>query len=152
MKLLLHKDSVLVYVQLQETKICIISCMVSTIYCYDRLCIIFSVKTLIFIFRKAEQQFDQNMEKTTNCLGIVSDLNDRIPMMQIKLTALLPGDICVSVPNTMIFMGIPLYRVRAMVFQQYFGSIVVVSFIVIGNRSTRRKPTTWRQSLRSFIT
>jgi hypothetical protein len=58
----------------------------------------------MFYFRKAELQFDQNMEKTTNCLGIVSDLNDRIPMMQIKLTALLPGDICVSVPNTVVSM------------------------------------------------
>ena len=56
------------------------------------------------------------MEKTTNCLGIVSDLNDRIPMMQIKLTALLPGDICVSVPNTVVSMGNPLYRVWVMVF------------------------------------
>ena len=37
-------------------------------------------------------------------------------------------------------------------FQQYFRYIVAVSFIGGGNRSTRRKPTTCRKSLTTFIT
>jgi len=37
-------------------------------------------------------------------------------------------------------------------FQQYFNHIVAVSFIGGGNRTTRRKPSTCRKSLTSFIT
>ena len=37
-------------------------------------------------------------------------------------------------------------------FQKYFSSIVAVSFIGGGNRSTRRKPPTCRRSLTNFIT
>ena len=37
-------------------------------------------------------------------------------------------------------------------FQQYFRYIVTVSFISGGNRSTRRKPQTCRESLINFIT
>ena len=37
-------------------------------------------------------------------------------------------------------------------FQKYFSYIVVVSFIVGGNRSTKRKPPTRRKSLTKFIT
>jgi hypothetical protein len=36
-------------------------------------------------------------------------------------------------------------------FQQYFSSIVVVSFIGGGNRSTRRKPPSYRKSLTNFM-
>ena len=36
--------------------------------------------------------------------------------------------------------------------QQYVSYILVVSFIDGGNRSTRRKPPTWRKSLTNFIT
>jgi hypothetical protein len=36
--------------------------------------------------------------------------------------------------------------------QQYFSYIVVVSFIVGGDRSTRRKPPTCRKSLTNLIT
>ena len=32
-----------------------------------------------------------------------------------------------------------------------FSYIVAVSFIGVGNRSTRRKPPTWRKSLTNFI-
>jgi len=37
-------------------------------------------------------------------------------------------------------------------FQQYFNYIVAISFIGGGNRSTRRKPKTYRKSLTNFIT
>jgi len=37
-------------------------------------------------------------------------------------------------------------------FQQYFSYIVAVSFISGGNRSTSRKPLTYRKSLTDFIT
>ncbi|XP_071163980.1 hydroxyproline dehydrogenase-like [Mytilus edulis] len=47
-----------------------------------------------------ERQFDQNMIKTMECLDIVSNLNDKIPMMQVKLTALIPGDICTKLSTS----------------------------------------------------
>ena len=37
-------------------------------------------------------------------------------------------------------------------FQQYFGYTVAVSFIGGGTGSTRRKPPSYRKSLRNFIT
>jgi hypothetical protein len=36
-------------------------------------------------------------------------------------------------------------------FQQYFSYIVALSFIGLGNRSTRRKPLTFRKSLTNLI-
>jgi hypothetical protein len=55
---------------------------------------------------------------------------------------------CITKPSFLEFI---VYGVLCH-FQQYFSYIVVVSFIGVGNLSTRRKPMTCRKSLTNFIT
>jgi len=65
------------------------------------------------------------------------------------ITAFLYGHCRLNRIKLWIYIYIYIQRERE---RQYFSYIVAISFIGGGNRSTQRKPQTWRKSLTNFIT